>query len=72
MRAKLYHSSPGIQPRLLNRFEASQYLGSTVTWVETLVREGTIPEVVQGKRHLIDRLDLDAYIDRVKGERAAL
>ena len=32
--------------------------------METLLREGTIPFFVQGKRRVIDRLELDRYADR--------
>jgi excisionase family DNA binding protein len=63
--------NPNVKPpRLLRITDAAQYLSCTYTWVETLIRERTIPSVIQGKRRLIDIRDLDAYIDQLKSEAA--
>jgi|HubBroStandDraft_3_1064219.scaffolds.fasta_scaffold1477010_2 excisionase family DNA binding protein len=62
--------NPLVPPRLLRITDAAQYLSCTYTWVETLIRERTIPSVIQGKRRLIDIRDLDAYIDQLKSEAA--
>jgi len=32
------------------------------------MREGTLPVVVLGKRHLIDKKDLDDYIEKLKSQ----
>ena len=61
--------TPGAQdsnPRLLRYDEAAAYLGATEWFVRTLVWSKQIPYVPCGKRHLLDRLDLDAYIERAK------
>jgi len=58
------------QPRLLGVKDAAHYLGSTVWFVRSLVWNGDIPSCRMGKRLLIDRQDLDSFVDRQK-ERAA-
>jgi excisionase family DNA binding protein len=62
--------NPFIPVRWLRIPDAARYLSCTYTWVETLIREKTVPSVIQGKRRLIDIRDLDSYIDRVKEEAA--
>lgn len=58
--------NPLVPPRLLRITDAAQYLSATYTFVETLIREKTVPSFIQGKRRVIDRVDLDAYIERMK------
>jgi excisionase family DNA binding protein len=53
-------------PRLLRILEAARYLSSTPWFVRTLIWTKEIPYVRAGKRHLVDRRDLDAYIESVK------
>lgn len=60
-----------VQPRLLRIVDAANYLSCTYTWIETLIREKTVRSVIQGKRRLIDRNDLDSYIERIKSEQNA-
>jgi excisionase family DNA binding protein len=57
-----------ITPRLLRIVGAATYLGCTFGWIETLIREKSVPSVILGKRRLIDIRDLDAYVERVKVE----
>ena len=54
------------EPRLLGVREAAAYLGSTVWAIRTLVWEEQIPYIRIGKRLLIDRADLDNFVDRHK------
>jgi len=60
-------SSP-IVPRLLRITDAAQYLSCTYTFVETLIREKKVPSIILGKRRLIDRLDLSAFVEWKKAE----
>jgi len=59
-----------VVPRLLRISDAAKYLSCTFGFVETLVRERTIPVLVLGKRHSLDVHDLDDYIDQKKAEAA--
>jgi excisionase family DNA binding protein len=54
------------EPRLLSVREAAAYLGSTVWAIRTLVWEEQIPHIRIGKRLLIDRADLDNFVDQHK------
>src|SRR5712671_1726475 len=53
-----------VVPRLLRIQDAAKYLSATTWQVETLLREKTIPSFVLGKRRVIDRLELDRYVER--------
>ena len=53
----------GIEPRLFSVLEAARYLGVS-RWT---VRE--LPSVRIGRRLLVDLLDLDAFLRRVKIQR---
>ena len=59
-----------IVPRLLRIADAAHYLSCSYTCMETLLHEKTIPSFILGKRRLIDRFDLDAFVDRKKTEQA--
>lgn len=59
-----------IVPRLFRISDAARYLSATYGFVETLVREKTIPSMILGKRRVIDVRDLDDYIERIKEEAA--
>src|SRR5258708_38970588 len=60
-----------VVPRLLRIQDAAKYLSATTWQVETLLREKTIPSFVLGKRRVIDRLELDRYVERRKAEAKA-
>ena len=53
-------------PRLLSQQDAATYLGISYWTLRDLTFRGEVPHVKIGRRILIDRLDLDAYLDRVK------
>ena len=55
-------------PRLLRIKQAAEYLSVTPWFVRSLIWSRAIPFLLLGKRHLIDRADLDTYVDRMKGE----
>ena len=58
-----------LTPRLLRIVDAAHYLSCTYTFMETLIRERSVPSFIIGKRRLIDRFDLDAFVDRKKLEK---
>jgi len=53
-----------VVPRLMRIQDAAKYLSATTWQVETLQREKIIPSFVLGKRRVVDRLELDRYIER--------
>ena len=55
-----------VEPRLLSQHEAARYLGISYWTVRDLVFRLEIPFIKIGRRVLVDRLDLDAYLDRSK------
>jgi excisionase family DNA binding protein len=59
-------------PRLLRIQDAAKYLSATTWQIETLLREKTIPSFVLGKRRVVDRLELDRYIERRNTEAKAI
>lgn len=62
-----------VVPRLLRIQDAARYLSATTWQIETLLREKTVPSFVLGKRRVIDRLELDRYVELRNAEaRAAL
>jgi excisionase family DNA binding protein len=58
--------SQQIAPRLLRISEAAAYSGATSWFIRTKIWDGDIPHCKFGKRLLVDRADLDAFIDREK------
>ena len=50
--------------RLMRIQDAAKYLSATTWQVETLLREKIIPSFVLGKRRVVDRLELDRYVER--------
>jgi excisionase family DNA binding protein len=56
----------GLTPRLLSQQEAAVYLGISYWTLRDLTFRGEVPHVKIGRRILVDRLDLDAYLDRAK------
>jgi excisionase family DNA binding protein len=60
-----------VVPRLLRIQDAANYLSATTWQIETLLREKTIPSFVLGKRRVVDRLELDRYVERRNAEAKA-
>ena len=56
----------GLAPRLLAQQAAAAYLGISYWTLRDLTFKGEVPHVKIGRRILVDRLDLDAYLDRAK------
>jgi excisionase family DNA binding protein len=53
-----------VVPRLMRIKGAAKYLSASTWQVETLLREKIIPSFVLGKRCVVDRLELDRYVER--------
>jgi excisionase family DNA binding protein len=60
-----------VVPRLLRIQDAAKYLSATTWKIETLLRENVIPSFVLGKRRVVDRLELDRYVERMNAEAKA-
>ena len=54
------------EPRLLSQQDAASYLGISYWTIRDLVFRRELPCVKIGRRILVDRMDLDAYLDRSK------
>src|SRR6266853_481904 len=61
--------SEKIAPPLLNIPPAATYMGCSIWFVRSIIWGRRIPFVKFGKRYLLDRIDLDKFIDSEK-ERA--
>lgn len=59
-------SCPPLSPRLLRVSEAAAYSGATCWFIRERIWDGDIPHVRFGKRLLVDKKDLDSYIEREK------
>ena len=57
-----------VVPRLLRIQDAATYLSATTWQIETLLRDNVIPSFVLGKRRVVDRLELDRYVERRNAE----
>lgn len=55
-------------PRGLRVAEAAAYLGATVYFVRDAVWKNQLPAMKLGRRLIITRENLDAFIDRMKNE----
>ncbi len=55
-----------VSPRLLGLKSAGGYLSLSYWTVRELVWRGELPSIRVGRRILVDREDLDAFIDRNK------
>ena len=62
---RLPKASP-VVPRLLSQREAATYLGISYWTLRDLTFRGEVPYVKIRRRILVDRLDLAAYLDRMK------
>jgi len=58
-------------PRLLRIQDAAKYLSATIWHIEMLLRDKTVPSFVLGKRRVVDRLELDRYVERRNAEAKA-
>ena len=52
--------------RLYNLKEAAYYLGRSVFSVRTLIWNGALPFIKDGRKQYIDIYDMDAYIEKNK------
>lgn len=52
--------------RLLDYARAAAYLGVSVRTMKALAAEGEVLKVQIGHRVLFDRVDLDAFVERLK------
>ena len=57
---------PEITPRGLRIEQAAAYLNVTPWFLATLLREGKLPFVLAGKRKIVDRHDLDNWLEAQK------
>lgn len=55
-----------VVPRLFSQREAATYLGISYWTLRDLTFRGEIPHVKIRRRILVDRVDLDTYLDRMK------
>ncbi len=62
---RLPKASP-VVPRLLSQREAATYLGISYWTLRDLTFRGEIPHVKIRRRILVDRVDLETYLDRMK------
>lgn len=53
-------------PRLLSVKDAATYLGAHLWAIRQLVRNRELPYVQIGRKYLIDRMDLDRFVERNK------
>ena len=60
-------ASPLVVPRLLRIADAAKYLSATTGQIETLLRETNFSFVI-GKRRVVDRLELDRYVESRNAE----
>jgi excisionase family DNA binding protein len=60
----------GIVPRLLTIKQAAAYCSCAVWALRTAIIEKEVRACIIGRRYLIDRAALDAFIDRKMEERA--
>lgn len=63
---KTQRISDPVRKRLFTLKEASVYLGRPVWGVRTLVWNGKLPVIQDGRKYFIDIYDLDAYIENQK------
>ena len=57
-----------IIPRTMTILDASKYLSTTTWQIEELLRKNVVPSFILGQRRVIDRLDLDRFVDQRKAE----
>jgi excisionase family DNA binding protein len=57
---------PTNAPRLYSAKEAAKYIGLSTREVYNMIANGELPAVRHGKRTMLDKRDLDSWIDRHK------
>ena len=60
--------SEAVSKRLYNVKEAGRYLGRSPWTIRRLIREGVLPQVRQGRRVMLDVVDMDRFIEKYKRE----
>ena len=55
-----------VQPRMFSVKDAAVYLGTTVWQVRTLVWSKRLAALRLGHRQVFDRVELDAFVERLK------
>ena len=60
--------SEAVSKRLYNVKEAARYLGRSPWTIRRLIRDGHLREVRQGRRVMLDIVDLDQFIEKYKRE----
>jgi excisionase family DNA binding protein len=55
-----------VSPRLYRLPDAAKYLSTSVWEIRKRIRDGDLPKIKLGKRFLLDRRDLDAFVESVK------
>lgn len=58
--------SEGVSKRLYSVKEAGRYLGRSPWTIHRLIREGHLLEVRQGRRVMVDLVDMDQFIEKYK------
>ncbi len=58
--------SVAVERRLLSPKQAATYLNISVSVVRDMILRRSIPHIRNGRRYLVDRLDLDRWIERRK------
>ncbi len=53
-------------PRLLSVKDAATYLGAHMWAIRQMVRNRELPYVQIGRKHLIDKVDLDKFVEKNK------
>lgn len=59
-------NSPAVASRMLNIKQAAVYMGASVWFVRSIIWNRQIPFARFGNRLVLDRKDIDAYIDAQK------
>lgn len=60
--------SETVSKRLYNVKEAGRYLGRSPWTIRRLIRDGVLREVRQGRRVMLDIVDLDQFVEKFKRE----
>ena len=60
--------SEAVSKRLYSVKEAGRYLGRSPWTIRRLIRDGCLREVRQGRRVMIDLVDMDLFIEKYKRE----
>ena len=59
-------ATPIAGPRLLSLKDSATYLGAHLWAIRQMVRNQELPYVQIGRKFLIDRIDLDRFVERNK------